>query len=317
MLSTGDDGAARQDLRQPDGGCAADQRQAATARGADRARSPPAWPRPTPPPCWPPARGETKTAIVAALAGVSPAEARARLADAGGVVRRALEQGSHERPAGRRRGSPPAPLYLGIDGGGTQVRAVLVDGAGHERGRGLAGSANPAAVGRDQAAAHIRLAVEQAARPGRGRSAGGGGLLRPGRGGPPRRPRHDAAPAAPPGRPRLLENDAELALEATARPQRRLPDRRDRQHRAGPRSPRATPPAVAAGAILSATKAAATTSGGGRSRPSCAPPMGAARPRACSLPSWPPGTWRARRTDGPGLSPAQHRRSGRGGPAGL
>jgi N-acetylmuramic acid 6-phosphate etherase len=34
--------------------------------------------------------GETKTAIVAALAGLPPAEARARLAAAGGVVRRAL-----------------------------------------------------------------------------------------------------------------------------------------------------------------------------------------------------------------------------------
>jgi N-acetylmuramic acid 6-phosphate etherase len=38
--------------------------------------------------------GEPKTAIVAALAGLPPGEARARLAAAGGVVRRALEPGA-------------------------------------------------------------------------------------------------------------------------------------------------------------------------------------------------------------------------------
>jgi N-acetylmuramic acid 6-phosphate etherase len=38
--------------------------------------------------------GETKTAIVAALAGVPPETARARLTQTGGVVRRALEQGN-------------------------------------------------------------------------------------------------------------------------------------------------------------------------------------------------------------------------------
>lgn len=58
---------------------------------------------------------------------------------------------------------PPVPFYLGIDGGGTQVRAVLVDGMGHERGRGQAGSANPAASGHASALANIRRAVTQAA----------------------------------------------------------------------------------------------------------------------------------------------------------
>lgn len=58
---------------------------------------------------------------------------------------------------------PYAPLYLGVDGGGTRVRAVLVDGAGQERGRGSAGSANPAAVGSDAAVANIRRAVAEAA----------------------------------------------------------------------------------------------------------------------------------------------------------
>jgi N-acetylglucosamine kinase-like BadF-type ATPase len=109
--------------------------------------------------------------------------------------------------------APPAPLYLGIDGGGTQVRAVLVDAQGRERGRGLAGSANPAAVGRDQAAANIRLAVEQAARqagvelPVAAACCGLAGVDRPA----------DYAMMLPLLRPlaahRVLENDAELALE--------------------------------------------------------------------------------------------------------
>ena len=65
---------------------------------------------------------------------------------------------------GTSSSSAYTPLYLGVDGGGTRVRAVLVDSAGQERGRGSAGSANPAAVGSDAAVANIRLAVTQAAR---------------------------------------------------------------------------------------------------------------------------------------------------------
>ncbi|HEV2659540.1 MAG TPA: BadF/BadG/BcrA/BcrD ATPase family protein, partial [Ktedonobacteraceae bacterium] len=54
-------------------------------------------------------------------------------------------------------------LYaLGIDGGGSKTCAVLVDEQGNECGRGLAGSSNYHAVGIEQAAAHIRAAVEEA-----------------------------------------------------------------------------------------------------------------------------------------------------------
>src|SRR5438067_1648893 len=56
--------------------------------------------------------------------------------------------------------------YLGVDGGGTSTRAVIVDAEGRERGRGNAGSANPAAAGFDTAVANIRQAVAQAARAG-------------------------------------------------------------------------------------------------------------------------------------------------------
>lgn len=112
----------------------------------------------------------------------------------------------------------PTPLYLGVDGGGTQVRAVLVDRAGQERGRGLAESANPAAVGADTALANIRAAVAQAARqagatlPVAAACCGLAGVDRPA----------DHALLLPLLRDLaaevILENDAELALEA-------LPDR--------------------------------------------------------------------------------------------
>jgi len=53
--------------------------------------------------------------------------------------------------------------FLGVDGGGSKTLAIVVDARGQERGRGLAGSANYAAVGIQQAVAHLRAAVEQAA----------------------------------------------------------------------------------------------------------------------------------------------------------
>jgi N-acetylglucosamine kinase-like BadF-type ATPase len=53
-------------------------------------------------------------------------------------------------------------LYLGVDGGGTSTRAVIVDAGGQECGRGHAGSANHTAVGLDAAVANIRQAVAQA-----------------------------------------------------------------------------------------------------------------------------------------------------------
>ena len=53
-------------------------------------------------------------------------------------------------------------LFLGVDGGGTTTRAVIVDAAGVERGRGAAGSGNQAAVGIERAAAEIQHAARQA-----------------------------------------------------------------------------------------------------------------------------------------------------------
>jgi N-acetylglucosamine kinase-like BadF-type ATPase len=53
--------------------------------------------------------------------------------------------------------------FLGVDGGGTHVRAVIVDRHGTEVGRGRAGSANPAAVGLEVAVANVREAARSAA----------------------------------------------------------------------------------------------------------------------------------------------------------
>jgi N-acetylglucosamine kinase-like BadF-type ATPase len=53
--------------------------------------------------------------------------------------------------------------FLGVDGGGTYVSAVIVDRHGTEVGRGSAGSANPAAVGLEVTVANIRDAVRLAA----------------------------------------------------------------------------------------------------------------------------------------------------------
>jgi N-acetylglucosamine kinase-like BadF-type ATPase len=54
------------------------------------------------------------------------------------------------------------PLFLGIDGGGSKTLAVIVDEAGRERGRGVAGSSNHEVVGLDRAVAAIHEAVEKA-----------------------------------------------------------------------------------------------------------------------------------------------------------
>lgn len=51
---------------------------------------------------------------------------------------------------------------LGVDGGGSKTLAIVVDAQGNERGHGIAGSANYASVGIDQAVQHIRSAVEEA-----------------------------------------------------------------------------------------------------------------------------------------------------------
>jgi N-acetylmuramic acid 6-phosphate etherase len=91
---------------------------------------------------------ELKTALVAQLAGVTPEEARARLQDARGQVRRALAQGH-----GAHGTKAAADLYLGIDGGGTSTIALLARAApGADPpwtvlGRGESGPSNLQAVG--------------------------------------------------------------------------------------------------------------------------------------------------------------------------
>jgi N-acetylglucosamine kinase-like BadF-type ATPase len=51
---------------------------------------------------------------------------------------------------------------LGVDGGGTKTRAVIVDAAGVVLGEGLAGPSNPLRVGVVPAALAVRVAVERA-----------------------------------------------------------------------------------------------------------------------------------------------------------
>ncbi len=54
------------------------------------------------------------------------------------------------------------PYVVGVDGGGSKTLAVIVDFEGRELGRGLAGSANYAVVGRERAVSNIFQAVAQA-----------------------------------------------------------------------------------------------------------------------------------------------------------
>jgi N-acetylglucosamine kinase-like BadF-type ATPase len=55
-------------------------------------------------------------------------------------------------------------LYLGVDGGGTHTRAVLVDASGHVHGRGTAGPSNHHNVPLAEVTANLRAAVAQAHR---------------------------------------------------------------------------------------------------------------------------------------------------------
>jgi N-acetylglucosamine kinase-like BadF-type ATPase len=58
----------------------------------------------------------------------------------------------------------PERLYLGIDGGGTKTRAMVVDAAGIERGSATTGSSNYKVAGIELAIHHLREAAEQAGR---------------------------------------------------------------------------------------------------------------------------------------------------------
>ena len=63
----------------------------------------------------------------------------------------------------------PERLFLGIDGGGTKTRAVVVDAAGLERGAALGAGANLHYVGAQRAIAAIIVAADEAARQAGGR----------------------------------------------------------------------------------------------------------------------------------------------------
>jgi N-acetylmuramic acid 6-phosphate etherase len=102
--------------------------------------------------------GELKTAIVVGRAGLSPEEARGRLAAAGGRVGEVL---AHHRSA-----IPALPAHvIGVDGGGTRTVAlvgVVENGQLRTLGRGEAGPSNMKAVGPTAAFAAIDRAVHGA-----------------------------------------------------------------------------------------------------------------------------------------------------------
>ncbi len=60
------------------------------------------------------------------------------------------------------RHSRRAELYLGIDGGGTSTRAIIIDDTGAVVGEGISGPANALRVGIRDAVRHIREAVDHA-----------------------------------------------------------------------------------------------------------------------------------------------------------
>lgn len=60
--------------------------------------------------------------------------------------------------------SSPAPLYLGVDGGGTKTVAVVVDADGRVRGRGAASGSNQASLGTQAAVEAVLRAARTALR---------------------------------------------------------------------------------------------------------------------------------------------------------
>jgi N-acetylglucosamine kinase-like BadF-type ATPase len=57
------------------------------------------------------------------------------------------------------------PFVLGVDGGGTRTRAVVIDGEGKVIGAGMSGASDYDAVGLDEAKANLQSAILQACRP--------------------------------------------------------------------------------------------------------------------------------------------------------
>ncbi len=112
--------------------------------------------------------GELKTALVTKIGGFGPDEARSRLADANGQVRKALAR----QPAAQARDDSPLlalrageGLCLGIDGGGTHTVALLAESTSDKwtiLGRGTAGPSNLQAVGKERALAALDEAVSAA-----------------------------------------------------------------------------------------------------------------------------------------------------------
>lgn len=110
--------------------------------------------------------GELKTALVAQLSQVSPNEARQRLLDAGGQVRKAIPA-----IATPPRGKPyDGTLLIGIDGGGSHTVAVVATVTKFRKGtprwsvagRGQAGPCNRHAVGKERAFQALDQAVDAA-----------------------------------------------------------------------------------------------------------------------------------------------------------
>jgi N-acetylmuramic acid 6-phosphate etherase len=102
--------------------------------------------------------GELKTALVVHEAVVSPEEARARLRDTGGQVRRAL------RATAAAASAPTyADLVIGIDGGGSHTVAFLAEAVnGRVVGRSRSGPSNIQSVGIERALQALDEAVSKA-----------------------------------------------------------------------------------------------------------------------------------------------------------
>jgi N-acetylmuramic acid 6-phosphate etherase len=98
---------------------------------------------------------ELKTALVVQLAGVTPEDARTRLAAVGGRLREALG------PPAEPKHESAANLYLGIDGGGTHTVALLAQ-AETVLSRGEGGPSNLQAIGVGAALAALDETVERA-----------------------------------------------------------------------------------------------------------------------------------------------------------